>query len=99
MSGHITAREMEADQMHALALQLRLLGEAGGALPAPVVARLGEALRLFANTARRQRRTLDEIVEDARQDEQRTDATRRRARIIAGLFHGMNITLRGDDNG
>lgn len=85
--------DLSADRMHALALQLIQLGQAGHDLPADVTALVGDALRHFANSARRMERALDDIVLDAAERERLEHATRRRAAMIREIYAGARYFI------
>lgn len=77
---------MTARDLHALAIQLQLCGERGGTVPPDLLAKVGAALRLFANQAARMERTLDELVAEEQEAAARAERTARHNRIIQELL-------------
>jgi len=80
---------MNADKLRSLGIQLQLLGERGGTVPADLVARIGQSLRRFANEAGRVERALDELVAEAQGAADDAERRARHSRIIADLKAGL----------
>ena len=70
------------DRLHSVGIQMRLLGERGGSLPAEVLAEIGKLMMATANQMRRMERMLDDIVADAQDGERRSLQQRRRQAVI-----------------